>query len=366
MGNRGVVVTDDCLKLTIYFGESDRVEGHLLSDVLLALFEEADVQAAVLLRATEGFGLKQKLHTQRLLTLSEDLPLVAVAVDRREKVESLLPKVQPLVDDGLITLERARIVAGEVTTAELPEELHEATKLTIYLGRAERADAQPAYVAAVHLLRSHGFDGATVLLGVDGLAHSARHRARFFSRNTNVPLMIIASGSGEAVQSALPPLGRLLGNPLLTLERVRVCKRDGVRLAEPRHLAETDDAGLGIWQKLMVHASEDARHGNHALYLQLIRRLREEGASGATALRGIWGYSGSRDPHGDRFFSLRRGVPIVTVVIDQPDAIQRWWQVIDDVTDEAGLVTSEMVPAFHAVGSEIASGGLRLARLRYE
>jgi PII-like signaling protein len=365
MGDRDVVVTEDCLKLTIYFGESDRHGRRLLSDVLLERFAAAGVQAAVLLRATEGFGLKHKLHTQRLLTLSEDLPLVAVAVDLRAKVESLLTEVEPLVEGGLITLERARIVAGEVSTAELPDELHEATKLTVYLGRAERAAGRPAYVAAVDALRSHGFDGATVLLGVDGMVHSSRHRARFFSRNTDVPLMIVASGSGAAVRAVLEPLGRLLRNPLLTLERVRVCKRDGVRLAEPRHLPETDDAGLGVWQKLMVHADEDARHEGHALYLQLIRRLREEGATGATALRGIWGFAGSRDPHGDRFFALHRGVPVVTVVIDQPDAIRRWWRVIDEVTDEAGLVTSEMVPAFHAVGPEIRSGGLRLARLRY-
>lgn len=353
----------DCLKLTIYFGESDRVGGRLLSDVLLDIFEEASVRAGVLLRATEGFGIKQRLHTQRLLTLSEDLPLVAVAVDRRERIEALLPRVESLIEGGLLTLERARMVAGDVTRTELPHELHEATKITVYLGRAERAFGRPAYVAAVNLLRLHGLDGATVLLGVDGLAHSRRHRAKFFSRNTNVPLMIIASGSGDAVQNVLGPLGRLLDNPLLTLERVRVCKRDGERLAEPRHLPETDDAGLGIWQKLMVHAAANARHEGHALYLQLIRRLREEGATGATALRGVWGYSGAREPHGDRFFALGRGVPVVTVVVDRPDAIQRWWQVIDEVTDETGLVTSELVPAFTAVGPQTRRGGLRLARL---
>jgi PII-like signaling protein len=357
-------VTEDCLKLTIYFGESDRVGRHLLSDVLLELFAEAEVQAGVLLRATEGFGIKQQLHTQRLLTLSEDLPLVAVAVDRRARIETLLPKVQPLVEGGLITLERARIVAGEVTKTELPEDLHEAAKLTVYLGRAEQAGGRPAYIAAVDLLRRHGVDGATVLLGVDGLIHSSRRRATFFSRNAEVPLMIIASGSGDAVQSVLAPLGHVLESPLLTLERVRVCKRDGMLLAEPQHLPETDDAGLGVWQKLMVHAAEDARHQGHALYLQLIRRLREEGADGATALRGIWGYSGTREPHGDRFFSLRRGVPVVTVVVDKPDPMRRWWRVIDEVTDEAGLVTSELVPAFHAVGPGIQRGGLQLARPR--
>ena len=67
----------DCLKLTIYFGESDRVEGRLLSDVLIDLFEREELQAAVLMRAVEGFGIKHKLRTDRFLTLSEDLPLVA-------------------------------------------------------------------------------------------------------------------------------------------------------------------------------------------------------------------------------------------------------------------------------------------------
>jgi PII-like signaling protein len=354
-------MSNDCLKLTIYFGESDRVDGHLLSDVLLDEFEVAGVLAGVLLRATEGFGIKHQLHTQRLLTLSEDLPLVAIAVDHREKIEALAQRVQPLVTGGLVTLERARFAAGDVMP-QLTSGPGEETKLTVYLGRTERALGMPAYVAVVELLRRHGLDGATVLLGVDGMVHGRRERGRFLSRNANVPLMIIASGAGDVVGEALAPLAGLLRNPLLTLERIRVCKRDGNNVAEPRHLPETDDAGLGIWQKLMVHASEDARHEGHALYVQLIRRLREEGATGATALRGIWGYSGDREPHGDRLLSLRRRVPVVTVVVDRPEAIQRWWRVIDEVTDETGLVTSELVPAFHAVGPEIRSGGLRLSR----
>lgn len=352
-------MTTDCLKLTIYFGESDRVDCHLLSDVLLDEFEADQVPAAVLLRATEGFGIKHQLHTQRLLTLSEDLPLVAIAVDQREKIEALVQRVEPLVTGGLLTLERARFVTGEV-----PPELGEETKLTIYLGRTERALGRPAYVAAVDLLRRHGLDGATVLLGVDGIAHGRRERGRFLSRNANVPLVIIASGATDVVAEALAPLTGLLRNPLLTLERITVCKRDGKNIAEPRHLPETDDTGLGVWQKLMVHAHEDARHEGHALYVQLIRRLREEGALGATALRGIWGYSGDREPHGDRLLSFRRHVPVITVVVDRPDAIQRWWRVIDEVTDETGLVTSELVPAFHAVGPEIRRGGLRLSQLR--
>jgi len=354
-------VTDDCLKLTVYFGESDRREGrHLLSDELIDLFEREEVQAAALLRAVEGFGIKQRLRTDRLLTLSEDLPLVAIAVDDRERIEALLPEVSSLVAGGLITLERARLLHGE-PAEDLPEE----TKLTIYLGRDERIEGRPAYLAVVDELHRAGLAGATVLLGVDGMTHRRRRRARFFSRNVEVPLLIVTVGAGAAIRTALGRLAAQLADPIATLERVRVCKRDGALLAQPRHLPEEDDAGLGIWQKLMVYAGEQAQHDGHPLYVQLIRRLREEGASGATALRGIWGFAGDHPPHGDRLLSVHRHVPVVTTLVDTPDAIQRWFAIVDELTDQAGLVTSELVPASQAVAPAVRRGGLKLARLRF-
>jgi PII-like signaling protein len=136
-------------------------------------------------------------------------------------------------------------------------------------------------------------------------------------------------------------------------------------LAEPLLLPERDDGGLGIWQKLMVYAGEQARHDGRPLYIQLIHRLREEGASGVTSLRGIWGYSGDHLPHGDRLLQVRRQVPVVTTLVDTPEAIQRWFAIVDEVTDEAGLVTSEMVPAYLAVAPSARVGGLALGRPRY-
>ncbi|HET8528730.1 MAG TPA: DUF190 domain-containing protein [Gaiellaceae bacterium] len=355
-------MTRDCLKLTVHFGESDRSGGRLLSDRLLDLFERAEVQAAVLMRGVEGFGIKHQLRTDRLLTLSEDLPLVATAVDERPRIEALLPEVSTLVAGGLITLERARLLHREDAVPELPEELHEATKLTVYLGRAERAGGRPAYVALVEHLRRNGLAGASVLLGVDGMTHRSRRRARFFSRNADVPALVVSVGSGERVHAALAGVAGLLADPIATLERVQVCKRDGVRLAEPRRLPERDDAGLGVWQKLTVFAGEQARHAGRPLHVALVRRLREENASGATALRGVWGFSGDHAPHGDRLLAVHRRVPVVTTLVDTPERCRRWFAVVDALTDEAGLVTSELVPAFQAVAPELRRGGLRLAR----
>jgi PII-like signaling protein len=354
-------VNEDCLKLTTYFGERDRTNGTFLADALLDLYERHAFGTSVLLRGAEGFGIKQRLQTQRFLTLSEDLPLVSVAVDRRERIEAALDEVRAVMGHGLVTLERARMLTGRVGAVSLPEELGEATKLTLYCGRRERVGERPAYLAVVEALHRLGVSGATVLLGVDGTVHGVRRRARFFAGNADVPLMIVCVGDGESIASALPELGQMLSHPLMTLERVRVLKRDGERLAAPEELPPAGEPGLARWQKLMVYASEQARHEGRPLHVSLVHRLRRERAAGATALRGIWGYHGAHAPHGERLWALRREVPVVTVLVDTPESIRRSFEIVDEVTAQTGLVTCETVPAFRATGPDLEEGGLRLA-----
>ena len=354
-------MNEDCLKLTCYFGERHRSGGRFVADRLLDLYGRHELAASIMLRGVEGFGLKHHLRSDHSLTLSEDLPAVAIAVDTRSRIEAILPEVSGMENLGMVTLERARLVQDEVGPVELPEALHEATKLTVYLGRQERVYRVPAYIAVCELLHRRGIAGATVLLGVDGTAHGQRERARFFGRNAEVPMMVMAVGSGDQIARVLPELGALLRRPLITLERVRVCKRDGELLETPHELPETDRHGMALWQKLTVFTSEAAQHRGQPIHRAITRRLRSTGASGATTLRGIWGFHGDHLPHGDRVLQLGRHVPTVTIVIDSPERIAEAFPIIDELTAERGLVTSEMVPAIHARTSEHRRGGLRLA-----
>ena len=246
----------------------------------------------------------------------------------------------------------------------MPDDLFETTKLTVYGGRAEREGRRPSYLGAVETARRHGLAGASAILGVDGTRHGRRRRARFFSRNVDVPLMLLCVGPSERAERAIPDLAAHFEDPLVTLERVRLCKREGASVAPPTHLPQHDDAGLPVWQKLMVHASEQDHFAGRPLYMELIRRLREAGAAGATVLRGVWGFSGDRDPLGDTFWSLRRRVPVHAVIVDTPANVRRWWEIIDEVTVEHGVVTSELVPASHAVSDRHRRGTLQLASFR--
>jgi PII-like signaling protein len=356
-------VNEDCLKLTIYFGERDRVKGQFLADVLTQIFARHRLQTSLVVRGIEGFGIKHHLRTDRQLTLSEDLPLVSLGVDARERIEPVLGEVNQLRFDGLVTLERARMLTDHIDAVASPSYLHGEVKLTVYVGRHERAAGLPAYQAVVDLLHRRGIAGASVLLGVDGTAHGIRRRARFFGANAQVPLMVIAVGEGRRIAELLPELGALLPRSLVTLERVRVCKRDRKKYADPQRLPETDPSGVGVWQKLMVYAGEQVRSDGRPLHHQLTRTLRQAGAGGATSLRGIWGYHGNHNPHGDSFWQLRRRVPIVTVIVDTPERIATWFALVDEVTKRTGLVTSEMVPAARATGPALTRGGLTLATL---
>ena len=368
---------EDALKLTTYLGERTRSDGALLADLLIDCYERHGVRTSALFRGVEGFGGKHRLRTQRLLTLSEDLPVVAVAVDVRERIERLLPEVRAIMQAGLLTLERADLLTtGEPSLSSArtsadgslalgaadgslasdaaggspatgPPDVGEAgeLKLTVYVGRQERArTGRPAHAAVVELLHRRGIAGATVLLGVDGTARGVRERGRFFARNAQVPLMIISVGDRDRVTAALPELTALLTDPLITVERVQVCKRDGVLLAEPTATSTTTPNGqLDGLRKLTVYVGGQAQHQGRAIYSGLIRRLRAEGAAGATALRGLWGYHGDHEPHGERFWSVRRHAPILTVLIDTAENTRRWFEVVDQMTEQTGLVTCERI-----------------------
>jgi PII-like signaling protein len=355
-------VNADCLKLTSYFGERHRSGGTFVADALIELYGRHEIAASILLRGTEGFGLKHHLRTDRYLTLSEDLPLIAIAVDTRPRIETVLSQTLRFNSTGLVTLERARLLAGAIDPVPRPENLPEAIKLTVYLGRQERVYRVPAFIALCDLLHRRGIDGATALLGVDGTAHGRRERAAFFSRNAEVPMMVIAVGSGERIAGVLPELGALLHRPLLTLERVRICKRDGQLLATPDAVPGADDHGMARGQKLMVYTSEAVQHHGQPIHRAIIRRLRSAGISGATTQRGIWGFHGDHAPHGDRLLQLGRHVPAVTVVVDTPERISVAFSVIDQLTSERGLVTSETIPAMRASAGDRQRGGTRLAR----
>src|SRR5438477_2661151 len=95
--------------LRIFIGESDRHEGKPLYEWLVLKAREAGLAGATVMRGIEGFGAHSRLHTAKILRLSEDLPIVVEIVDAREKIEAFMPLVDDAIHEGLATLERVTV-----------------------------------------------------------------------------------------------------------------------------------------------------------------------------------------------------------------------------------------------------------------
>jgi len=96
--------------LRIFIGESDKHEGKPLFEQIVLKAKELNIAGATVLRGLMGFGANSRLHSARLLRLSEDLPLVIELVDTEDKLNTLLPFLDETVEEGLVTLEKVKVI----------------------------------------------------------------------------------------------------------------------------------------------------------------------------------------------------------------------------------------------------------------
>ena len=96
--------------LRVFIGETDRWHGKPLYEAIVRMAREEGVAGATVMRGIEGFGANSHLHTARILRLSENLPVVVEIVDTTEHIERILPRLDEMVGDGLVTTERVHVV----------------------------------------------------------------------------------------------------------------------------------------------------------------------------------------------------------------------------------------------------------------
>src|SRR5207247_7718489 len=98
------------LLLRIFIGESDRFEHKPLYDAIVLKAREMHLAGATVLRGAMGFGKSSRIHTAKILRLSMDLPIVIEVVDTDEKIQTFLPVLDELMQGGLVTLEKVRVI----------------------------------------------------------------------------------------------------------------------------------------------------------------------------------------------------------------------------------------------------------------
>ena len=91
--------------LRIFIGENDRYEGMVLYEWIVRAARDASMAGATVLRGMEGFGAHSRLHTAKILRLSEGLPIVIELIDTEEKIEAFIARIDPAIEEGLVVVE---------------------------------------------------------------------------------------------------------------------------------------------------------------------------------------------------------------------------------------------------------------------
>ena len=98
------------LRLTVYIGENDQAHHRPLYSEIVHRAHRAGLAGASVFRGLEGYGASNHIHTSRILSLSEDLPIAVVIVDAAERIRAFLPELDALVTEGLVTLDEVDVV----------------------------------------------------------------------------------------------------------------------------------------------------------------------------------------------------------------------------------------------------------------
>ncbi len=96
--------------LRIYIGEQDKWHHHSLYEAIVLKAREMELAGATVLRGPMGFGAHSRLHTAKILRLSEDLPVLIEIVDKEERINAFIPELDKMLGDGLVTLEKIHII----------------------------------------------------------------------------------------------------------------------------------------------------------------------------------------------------------------------------------------------------------------
>lgn len=103
-------LSEEGLLVRIYIGESDRWHGRPLHEAIVLRAREMGLAGATVLRGLAGFGASSRIHTAKLLRLSEDLPVVIEIADDPERIEGFLPVLDEMITEGLVTVEKVRVI----------------------------------------------------------------------------------------------------------------------------------------------------------------------------------------------------------------------------------------------------------------
>jgi PII-like signaling protein len=220
-------------KVSIYVGEDQDYHGHALYAAILDYLFYRNVSGATVIRGIAGFGADHKMHTTRILRLTENLPVRIEFTESPEKLEEILPKLHEMVGTGLIEVQDTMVVKpsqasskDELGTHNPPAKRTGKAKLMrIYIGENDKWRDKPLYQALVESLRANDIAGVTVYQGILGYGANRRiHQQTALNLSHDHPIMLSIVDTEEKLLAFVPVLDDMVKQGLVVLSDVDIIK----------------------------------------------------------------------------------------------------------------------------------------------
>ena len=227
-------------KVTIWVNEDARHHLTSLYEAILQYLLHKGVSGATASRAMAGFGPHHVMHTTKMETLMEHLPIRIEFIDTEETVDAVMPTLYDMVTDGLIEVQDTTIVKAIMKERHFEQKRpHKkqqgpAKLLRIFMGEADKWDGEPLYDAIIKRLRMMDILGATVYRGILGYGVKGEtHKGHFLHISQDLPIMISVIETPEKVQEAIAIIEGMMQDGLIVTSDV-----DMIRLVHENPLSE--------------------------------------------------------------------------------------------------------------------------------
>jgi len=220
-------------KVSIYVGQDHQYHGESVHAAILEFLLYHKVSGASVTRGIAGFGADHHMHTDRILVLSENLPMKVEFIETLEKVEELLPKLHEMVGTGLIEIQDTTIVkpsesskqAARQESAPPLKREGKAKLMQIFIGENDKWNGKPLHRALIECMRTNDIAGVTVYQGILGYGANRRiHTDSALRLSHDRPMMLSVVDTEERLRGFLPVLNDMVQQRLVVFSDVDVIK----------------------------------------------------------------------------------------------------------------------------------------------
>ncbi len=223
--------TGPAKKVTVYVVEGQTYHGTACYAAILDYLFFRGISDATVMRGMAGFGTDHKMHTSRLVDLSDQMPIKIEFIETPERVQEVLPKLAEIASHGFIEVHDTTVIRptpeGERRPPEVPASklLSKAKIMRILIGENDKWNDKPLHTALVQALRANDIAGVTVYRGILGYGANRRiHKDSTLNLSHDAPILLTVVDSEDKLRAFLPILDQMVKQGLVVLSDVDVIK----------------------------------------------------------------------------------------------------------------------------------------------